>query len=584
MAANMNYIVVTGGTLSGVGKGITASSIGVILQSMGHTVTFIKIDPYINSDAGTLNPFDHGEVYVLEDGTETDLDLGNYERFLNISLTGKHSITTGKIFKELIEREREGVYLGKTVQIVPHATDLIKEKIVEVAHEPIKVGIAFEDEVKVRADFCIIELGGTVGDIESLVFIEALRQLKREAVCSNFLVVSVEFLPQLSNKEIKTKPVQNSIKKSLGLGIKPDIIICRCESPIDEPIKEKISLFCEVEKKDIFQSYTLKSVYDLPEVLNKQGLFKSITDHLKIKERKKSILRHYNSLARNEQQLENTIVEGEECLKYLKPNTNLCFSLKERFGQLSSKYENCLKISIIGKYVTNNDCYMSLYNAIKFSAAFLKIEANINWVEASDLEVHDPEKFLDGSDCIIVPGGFGPRGVEGKIRAIQYARINNIPFLGICLGFQMAVVEFCRNVLGMKDAHSEEFIKNDDNVIVYLNQYNQKSFGGTMRLGNKPTILKDCRVKEWYGVNEMIHERHRHRYEVNTKVVNQLEEHKFEFVGKSENLERMEIFDYKINDFHIGVQFHPEFNARPNLPHCLFNELMTHALNKRQNN
>lgn len=667
MTADIKYILVTGGTLSGVGKGVTASSIGVVLQSKGYAVTFIKIDPYINLDAGTLNPFDHGEVYVLEDGAEVDLDLGNYERFLDISLTGKHCITTGKIFHEILRRERSGLFLGKTVQMVPHVTDLILESIEEASTLPIKMGVSFESNAKIKPEICIIELGGTVGDIESLVFVESLRQLKRKTPINNFLTISVEFIPQLTNKELKTKPIQNSFKKSLSFGIKPDIIICRSEVELDKLTKEKICNFCEVNDFDIFQSKTLKNVYDLPSEFNDQGIFDRIKLHLQLNDTniseenisvignsveqntvtrsnsvisttsnycvgcrnlinesfdsnnstedsnnqneekdsineinsekdlknnkkiklEKDLTQNESPIQKNElinQPIKNSDTRKEEEIILSNAKEFLFFSLKEKFSVLSKTYDTKLKVSIIGKYVGNSDCYISLHNAIKFSAAHLGMEAIINWVEAADLEVIDPHELLCDSDCIIVPGGFGPRGVEGKINAIKYARINNVPFLGICLGFQMAVVEFARNVLGMKNAHSEEFKQNKDNVVIYLNNYDQKSFGGTMRVGNKATFLADGRIKEWYKVKEKAFERHRHRYEVKTSIINFFEEKGFEFVGKNDKNERMEVFDYKYNDFFIGVQFHPEFNARPNAPHCLFTQLLNYGLKRKKNN
>ncbi|KAG0439053.1 CTP synthase [Dictyocoela muelleri] len=435
----MKYIVVVGGTMSGLGKGITASSIGVILQSLGQKVTFIKIDPYINVDAGNLSPYDHGEVFVLNDGTEVDLDFGNYERFLGIHLTKVHSITTGKVYREIIERERSGKYLGKTVQIVPHLTDLICEHILEAAHTPLEniidktnnISVAYDKQNKstdglINPDVCIIEVGGTVGDIESLIFVEALRQLKLKVGKENFITVSVNYLPVLESGEQKTKPVQSSVKQSIMHGLKPDIIVCRSSNNISGPIKRKISIFCEVAEDGIFYSETTKNVFNLPFIFESQGMAQKIISCLKLQ------------------------------------STSLMSDLKNHFfdsNDLNNRNRHT-SIAIIAKYGLDDDCYMSIVKAIEFSGIKLKTHVDLQWIDATTLENDQSIVVERLSKCngVIIPGGFGIRGVNGKIAAIKYCRENNIPVLGICLGFQLMAIEFCRHVLGIKSATSEEFV------------------------------------------------------------------------------------------------------------------------------
>ncbi|KAF7684138.1 CTP synthase [Astathelohania contejeani] len=535
----MKYIIVTGGSLSGIGKGVVASSTGVILQSRGCKVTFIKIDPYLNIDAGTLTPFDHGEVFVLRDGTEVDLDLGNYERFLDIDLSNEHCITTGKIYSEVIRMERKGDYMGKTVQIIPHVTNMILNKIMRAAEIPVK-----NKNGILSPEICIVELGGTIGDIESNVFVEALRQLRIKVGNNNFMVISVEHIPELINGELKTKPVQHSTRTAISLGIKPDIIVTRCNKTIDDVIRNKISNFCEVGLNNIYQLSDLSSVYEAPSNLDSQGYYMSISNLLKL----------------------NKKIES--------------FDVSKHFSILLNKYEKTVRIGIVGKYICNSDCYLSISNALRFSGAHLECNVDLVWIESSELE--EGYKFDMVKEChaILIPGGFGGRGVEGKILAIKHARENNIPILGICLGFQLMVIEFCRNVIGLPSANSEEFDESAEHkVITRIPELSSDGIGGTLRLGDKEVYLLNGKVKDAYGGAELIMERHRHRYEVNPQYVELLEKNGLRFVGKGDDGLRMEICEFDDHPFMVAVQYHPEFNARPKNPQCLFTALIKNALN-----
>jgi len=527
----MKLIVVTGGVISGLGKGITTSSIAKILQQKGLKVNVIKIDPYINYDAGTMNPYQHGEVFVLDDGTEVDLDLGNYERFLDIPLNGENNITTGKVYKTVIERERKGEYLGKTVQIIPHITDEIKRRIYRVAKGS-------------GADVVLVEVGGTVGDIESMPFLEALRQIGRELGEGNRLFVHTTLVPILDVVgEQKTKPTQHSVKELRSIGISPDIIVGRCKVPLTQETKEKISNFCDVPVEAVISAPDAKtSVYEVPMLFEEQNLSEYISKKLKIDGRKPDLVKWKEFVER----LENPDDE--------------------------------VTIGVVGKYVNLKDSYLSHKEAFIHSSAFLKVRINIKWIDSENLE--NGRENLRGLHGILIPGGFGVRGTEGKIKAAKYARENKIPFLGICLGFQMAVVEFARNVLGYEDANSTEFFPDTKHPVIDLlpEQRGVNELGGTMRLGSQKVLInEDSKAYKLYG-ERIIYERHRHRYEVNESYINEIESHGMRFTGKDETGRKMEIFELEDHPFYMASQFHPEFKSRPLKPSRLHLGLAMAAL------
>ncbi len=525
------YIMVTGGVMSGLGKGITAASIGRLFVDMGYRVVPIKIDPYINIDAGTMNPFQHGEVYVLKDGTEVDLDFGHYERFIGVELSYDHNITTGKIYKNVIEKERRGEYLGQTVQIIPHVTDEIKSWIRRVAKES-------------KAEICVVEIGGTVGDIEGMPFLEAIRQMHNEEKEEDFVLVHVTLIPIDSSGEQKTKPTQHSVKELRGIGLQPDVIVGRCKERLREETKKKISLFCDVPVEAVISNEDVEEIYEVPLIFKREGLDKYLLKKLKLKKRKES-------------------KEWEEIVKKLK-------NLKEE-----------VKIAIVGKYINVKDSYLSIKEALKHGGIEAGCKVKIVWIDSEKLE-NDNNVEIDAHG-IIVPGGFGPRGTEGKIKAIQYARENNIPFLGICFGFQLAVIEFARNVVGWKDANSSELAKTDHPVIDLLpEQRNITNLGGTMRLGELEVILvKNTLVYNLYG-KEKIYERHRHRYEVNPEFIPVLQDYGLVFSGFSDNGRRAEVLELPDNDFFLGTQFHPEFKSRPYNPSPPFVGLVKAALKAKK--
>jgi CTP synthase len=530
----MKYVVVSGGVLSGLGKGVTASSIGVLMKSAGLRVTSIKIDPYLNSDAGTMSPFEHGEVFVLDDGGEVDLDLGNYERFLDINLGKDNNLTTGKVYSKVIEAERRGDYLGKTVQVIPHITNEIQDWIERVAHIP-------ADGNKDAPDACIIELGGTVGDIESAPYIEALRQFQFRVGRNNVTFVHVSLVPVMGPVgEQKTKPTQHSVKELRGLGITPDILVCRSTKPMTEETKEKLAAFCHVAPEAVMSTHDVPNIYHVPLMLEKQGLCKI----LDIDCSDSTLLSDWKTMAHDLDLLSEDV-----------------------------------SIAMVGKYTDLSDAYLSVIKSLQHAAMKVKRRLTINWIEASHLETiwkkdnsqeHDDAwGLLRDSNGILVPGGFGDRGIEGKIIAAQYARENNIPYLGICLGLQVATIEFCRNVLGISGANSTEF---DDNpefpAVIFMPEISKTHLGGTMRLGSRPTIwqIDDCKIKRLYGEGESVDERHRHRYEVNPDLIQQIEQAGLMFVGKDETGQRCEIFELVGHPYYVGVQYHPEFKSRPGRP------------------
>ncbi|KAJ8027305.1 CTP synthase 1 [Holothuria leucospilota] len=552
----MKYILVSGGVISGIGKGVIASSLGTLVKSCGLRVTSIKIDPYLNIDAGTFSPYEHGEVFVLDDGGEVDLDLGNYERFMDITLHHENNITTGKIYQHVIQKERRGDYLGKTVQVVPHVTNAIQEWVERVAKIPVD-GDEKEPEV------CIIELGGTVGDIEGMPFVEAFRQFQFRVGRENFCCIHVSLIPQpKSTGEQKTKPTQASIRELRGLGLQPDFIACRSHTPLAPEVKEKISMFCHVPPERVLCVHDCASVYQVPLLLAEQDVIRLLENQLKL-------------------QLHNSP----------KPALN-------KWKELAYRFENAtrtVEIALVGKYTKLEDSYISVMKALFHAGLACNCKVQITRIEADDLEVETQEKTpvqyheawqkLCKSNGVLVPGGFGARGCEGKLTAAKWARENNIPYLGVCLGLQMAVVEFGRNVLGWKDSHHQEFeedTKKGHPVIIEMPEHNTGQMGGTMRLGQRKTLFKteDSVMWKLYKSPKFVEERHRHRYEVNPVFVKDLESKGMKFVGHSEDGERMEIMELEGHPYFVGVQYHPEYISRPMKPAAPYLGLILAATNK----
>ncbi|THH12956.1 hypothetical protein EW146_g7206 [Bondarzewia mesenterica] len=540
------YILVSGGVVSGIGKGVIASSTGLLLKMTGLKVTAIKIDPYMNVDAGTMRPTEHGEVYVLNDGGEVDLDLGNYERYLDVTLSRDNNITTGKIYQQVIERERRGDYLGRTVQIVPHITNAIQDWIERVSKIPV-------DETGEEPDVCIIELGGTVGDIESAPFVEAMRQFQFRVGHENFALIHVSLVPDMHGEQ-KTKPTQTTVHALRGLGLLPDLIACRLiiPQPLQNATKEKISMFCHVATEQVVGVHDVSSVYHVPLLLQSQGIV--------------SFLQRRLNLA------SITLTPA------MKSRGEL---LEQRWKALTTDQErlfDCVSIVLVGKYTDLKDSYMSVTKALEHSAFRCHRRLILQWVESSDLEPQtqdeDPKKYHEawrtivGAGGILVPGGFGHRGTEGMMLAIKWAREQKIPFLGICLGFQLAVVEWARNLLGIHGANSSEFNPTiADDVIVFMPEISRTHMGGTMRLGLRPTVFEpgteQSIMRRLYGGAGKIWERHRHRYEVNPNFVERLQASGLRFIGKDEKGERMQVLELPNHPFFIALQAHPEFCTRP---------------------
>lgn len=522
---NTKYIFVTGGVVSGLGKGITAASLGRLLKNRGYKVANQKFDPYINVDPGTMNPCEHGEVFVTDDGAETDLDLGHYERFTDEALSANSSITTGKIYSEVIERERKGDYLGKTVQVVPHITNAIKEKVYK-----------FKDT---DVDIVITEIGGTIGDIESLPFVEAIRQIGLENKPEDVMYIHVTLLPYIhGSNELKSKPTQHSARELQSYGIKPDVLVCRSEIPIPEGMKDKIALFCNVRKENVIQNSTVDVLYEVPLMLEKEGLAKVACEHLKLK----------NKTPKNE--------KWEKMIEKIKNVPD-----KE------------VKIAIVGKYVSLEDSYLSVVESIKHGGFANNVKVDIKFIDCERIKDDEKaKKMLKEFDGILVPGGFGNRGTAGKILAIKYARENNVPFLGICLGMQMAVVEFAKDVLGLKDADSTEFNSSTKNPVIHImeTQKDVKKKGGTMRLGAYPCKIKKGSLAEKIYGKEEISERHRHRFEFNNDYREQIEKAGMVISGTSPDNTLVEMVEIPEHKFFIAGQFHPEFKSRPDKPAPLF--------------
>jgi len=528
------FIFITGGVLSSLGKGLAASAIGALLEARGLKVTFQKLDPYINVDPWTMNPFQHGEVYVTEDGAETDLDLGHYERFTSAQMSAKNNYTSGKIYYSVITKERKGVYLGGTVQIIPHVTDEIKSVILELAGTNI--------------DVAIVEIGGTVGDIESLPFLEAIRQLGLELGKQNALFIHVTYVPYIKTAgELKTKPTQHSVKELRAIGIQPDIILCRTDRFLPLDIKKKIALFCNVDVEDVITAKDVDCLYEIPLIFHQEGLDERVVEKLNIWTREPD-LSPWQEVVR----------------KYYNP-------------------KDTVKIAIVGKYVDLKDSYKSLHEALVHGGLANDLRVELKYVRSDELSEVNVEEMLGDADGILVPGGFGSRGIEGKILAITYARTKRVPFFGICLGMQLSVVEFARNVLGWKEANSTEFDPETPYPVIYLMKewYDYRKgrierrdevcdLGGTMRLGAYPCVLKPGSIcHKAYGVDK-IFERHRHRYEFNNAYRSALEEAGLKVVGTSPDDELVEVVELEDHPWFVGVQFHPEFKSKPLAPHPLF--------------
>jgi len=528
------YIFITGGVISSLGKGIASASIGKILESRGLKVTLMKLDPYINVDPGTMNPYQHGEVYVTEDGAETDLDLGHYERFTSAQTSKSNNITTGQIYNCVITRERRGDYLGKTIQVIPHITDAIKEKIKECA------GVS-------KADIVIVEVGGTVGDIESLPFLEAARQFRLDMGYDNVLYIHLTLVPYIEAAgEVKTKPTQHSVGTLREIGIIPDVLICRTAKPLSESVKEKISLFCNVRKEAVIESPDMESIYQVPLVFKKQILDEIILSHFKL-------ICKFSDLKEWEQDVVS---------RALRP-------------------KNKVTIAVVGKYIELQDAYKSIYEALIHAGIYNDTRVEIKKFDSEILEKTDLRKTMHGISGILVPGGFGYRGIEGKIKAIRFARQNKIPFLGICLGMQCAVIEFARNACKLGGANSTEFKKTKYPVISLLEEQTKvKDLGGTMRLGAYPCkIKKNTLASKVYG-KMLIQERHRHRYEFNNKYRRVFEKKGMVFSGVYPKRNLVEIVELKNHPYFIAVQFHPEFKSKPDKAHPLFREFIKAALLK----
>ncbi|KAM9993029.1 hypothetical protein ACTFIY_010452 [Dictyostelium cf. discoideum] len=566
----MKYIVVTGGVLSGIGKGIIASSTAMILKSMGLRVTSIKIDPYLNIDAGTMSPFEHGEVFVLDDGGEVDLDLGNYERFLDVNLGKDNNITTGKIYNLVIEKERKGQYLGKTVQVVPHITEEIQNWIERVAHLPV-------DGDKGTPDVCVIELGGTVGDIESMPFTEALRQFQFRVGIENFCLMHVSLVPVLGVVgEQKTKPSQQSIRELRSLGLSPDFCLCRSTQPLTEETKKKISLFCHVAPDNVIGVHDVSNIYRVPILLNQQNLPNLVLRRLQLNPKF---------------DLSKTTSPGESTPYWMASWKGLA----DRMDKITNESLNPIRIAMVGKYTGLTDAYLSVIKALDHASMAIERKMVIDWVEASNLETQNSStaeyqkswEMLRGAHGILVPGGFGDRGIEGMILTANYARTSGKPFLGICLGLQIAVIEYARNVMGWENANSEEFSASGSgkNVVVFMPEVSKTHMGGTMRLGSRDTIFTDVdnKISKLYNVDKVgqaVEERHRHRYEVNPEVVEEIHAKGLHFVGKDTTGVRMEIVELKGHDYYVACQFHPEFKSRPQRPSPPFIGLLNASLER----
>lgn len=526
------FVFVTGGVVSSIGKGITAASLGRLLKNRGLKVSIQKFDPYINVDPGTMSPYQHGEVFVTDDGAETDLDLGHYERFIDVNLSKNSNVTAGKVYWSVIQKERRGDYLGTTVQVIPHITNEIKNRIF----------LAAEDS---KPDVLITEIGGTVGDIESLPFLEAIRQIKTDAGAENCMFIHTTLVPYLGKVgELKTKPTQHSVKELRSIGIQPDVIVCRTQEPLNEDIKAKIALFCNLDATHVVENKDADNLYEVPLLLEKEGL-------------------------------------GELTVKKLKLDCAPA-DMREwsKMAEIAKRFKDSVTIALVGKYVKLHDAYLSIVEALMHGGLSHGSEVKIKWVDSEILEKAEVQRVLNDADGILIPGGFGERGIDGKIRTAQYARENNIPYFGICLGMQVACIEFARNVAGLSDGHSTEFDPCTKNPVIDLlpGQKGIDEKGGTMRLGSYPCeIIPGTKAFSAYA-SDMINERHRHRYEFNNEFKELLFARGLVISGISPDKTLVEMIEIESHPWFVGVQFHPEFKSRPNRPHPLFKDFIGAAL------
>jgi CTP synthase len=528
------FVFITGGVVSSIGKGIVAASLGRLLKSRNYSVSILKLDPYINVDPGTMSPYQHGEVFVTDDGAETDLDLGHYERFTDTSMSRLNSVTTGSIYQAVINKERRGDYEGGTVQVIPHITNEIKERIHRVARNT-------------GSDVVLTEIGGTVGDIESLPFMEAIRQFRKDVGRNNVVYMHVTLIPWIpAAGEMKTKPTQHSVKELRSIGIQPDVLVCRSDRPLFPGIKEKIAEFCDVEVNSVVTSLDASTIYEVPLILEQEGLAQRTIELLQLEQREPD-LRDWRNLV----------------IKMNSPRTKIT-------------------VAIVGKYIRLSDAYLSVVEALGHGAIEADCEVNLRWVSAEDIEAHGAAKYLHDVGGVIVPGGFGIRGVDGKVAAIEYARSTNLPFLGLCLGMQCCAIEWARNVAKLNDANSAEFDAQTSNPVINIlpEQQDVIDLGGTMRLGTYPCRLKPDTLAHSLYQNEVIYERHRHRYEFNNAYRSLLLETNYEISGTSPDGRLVEIIEMPNHPFFIATQFHPEFRSRPNNPHPLFLGLVQAALKK----
>jgi CTP synthase len=528
------FVFVTGGVVSGIGKGIVAASLGRLLKSRGYTVSILKLDPYLNVDPGTMSPYQHGEVFVTEDGAETDLDLGHYERFTDTSMSRLNSVTTGSIYQSVINKERRGDYNGGTVQVIPHITNEIKERIHRVARNT-------------NPDVVITEIGGTVGDIESLPYLEAIRQFRKDVGRKNVLYTHVTLVPFIpASGELKTKPTQHSVKELRSIGIQPDILVCRCDRELEKGLKAKLAEFCDVNLECVITCPDVRSIYEVPLIMEQEGLAIQAINHLNLEQRE--------------------------------PNLQAWQTLVDRMYSPGAE----LQIGLVGKYVQLGDAYLSVVEALRHAAIATGSGLKLHWINSEDIEVDGADKYLKGLHGILVPGGFGIRGVDGKVEAIRYARENNVPFLGLCLGMQCAVIEWARNVAKLEDVHSAEFKEDALNAVINLlpEQEDVVDLGGTMRLGVYPCKLTSgTKTMDLYG-KEVIYERHRHRYEFNNQYRPQFLESGYQISGTSPNDRLVEIIELPSHPFFIASQFHPEFQSRPSSSHPLFYGFMSAAVDR----
>lgn len=534
----VKYVFVTGGVVSGLGKGITAASLGRLLKARGYTVTMQKFDPYINIDPGTMNPVQHGEVFVTDDGTETDLDLGHYERFIDESLGKNSNVTTGKVYWSVLQKERRGDFGGGTVQVIPHITNEIKSRF-------------YRNPTAEGTEIAIIEVGGTVGDIESQPFLEAIRQFQQDIGHENAILIHVTLIPYLkASQEMKTKPTQASVKELQGMGIRPDIIVCRSEYPLNDGIKDKLALFCNVPANHVLQNLDVEYLYEAPLAMEKEHLAQVVCECLNLK------------------CPEPDLKDWKEMVEYLRnPNTEVT-------------------VALVGKYIQLHDAYISVVEALKHGGIFSRATVNIKWIDSETVTEDNVSELLGDVSGILVPGGFGHRGIAGKIEAIKYARTQGIPFLGLCLGMQLSIVEFARNVVGYNDAHSAELKPDTTHPVIHImpDQIGIEDIGGTLRLGAYPCVLnKSSKAYELYG-SEQIEERHRHRYEVNNDYRDALEKHGMMLSGLSPDGRIVEMIEIPAHPWFIATQAHPELKSRPNRPHPLFRGFIEAALEYQNKN